>query len=484
MRVLLINPPSKFNISKDSRWPEHTKSGTLYYPFWLAYTAGVLLEAKKEVMLIDSIAKRDTFESALEKVKRFSPNLLVATTTTGTLYADIKFLESVKKELKKCKTVLAGSHVTALPEETLKISNSIDFITRGEFEYTVFELSEALEGQKNFESIKGLSYRKGGKIINNPGREPITCLDKIPFVSKVYKKFLNPQDYRYALALHPMTQIWTSRGCPNMCNFCVYPHQFTLKDFRVRSPKNVVDEVEWISKNLPEIKEFFFEDDTFTIDQERVHRICEEIQRRRLKVTWSCNVRVSTSYETLRRMKEAGCRIVIVGYESGDQNVLNTIKKGTTLKQAEEFTRNAKKVGLKIFGCFMIGLQGDDKVSVEKTFNFAKKINPDMVFFQQAVPFPGTAFYNWVKEMGYLNAKDWDEWIDDNGQLRCLVDYPDLPAAEIKKLRDSFMLRFYLSPKHAFQLLRNNINSASEIARIMTYSKEYLLYLLKSRKSK
>lgn len=482
MRILLINPPSKFNISKDSRWPEHTKSGTLYYPFWLAYGTGVLMENKKDALLIDSIAKKDTFETAYEKIEEFSPDIMVVSTTTPTVYSDLEFIEFVKKEI-DLKVVLVGNHVTALPDETFKLSDSIDFIARGEYEYTLLDLVNALENKKPLKNIKGLSFRKNKKITHNPQRKPVENLDKLPFVSKVFKEFLDPFDYRYALAKHPMIQIWTSRGCPNMCNFCVYPQQFTLRKFRVRTPENVVDEIEWIKENIPEINEIFLEDDTFTVDLERVNEICDEIQRRKLKISWSCNARVNVPYETLKKMKDAGCRIVIVGYESGVQKVLNTIKKGATIRQAEEFTRNAKKAGLKIFGCFMIGLQGDDQESVWKTFEFAKKINPDMVFFQQAVPFPGTSFYDWAKKQGYLTAKDWDEWVDENGQLKCIVDSPELPADEIRKLREKFMLKFYFSPKHVFQLIKNNIFSPLELVRIANYAREYFIYLLKSKKS-
>ncbi len=478
MKVLVLNPPFKFRISRDSRWPEFTKTGTLYYPFWLSYCAGVLLENNHEVLLIDAIAKDWGVEKTIREIKGFNPELLVMETVTPTIYNDIKFVEELKKKMPRMKTVLVGTHVSALPEETLKLSKSIDFIVRREYDYTILELANTLEKNKDVKNIEGISYRKGNEIIHNKDREFIQNLDELPFISKVYKKFLNIRDYRYALAQHPMIQIWSSRGCPNRCTFCQIPQTFMSRTFRARSPENFVEELEWIKKNLPEVKEVFIEDDTFTTDKERVEKICYLIIKKKLKITWSANVRADLSYDLMKKMKEAGCRMLIVGYESGNQKILNNIKKGITLEMAEEFTKNAKKTGLKIFGCFMIGLPGDTKKTVNETFEYAKKLNPDMAFFQQAVPFPGTELYNWVKENDYLTVKDWSDWLDDNGQLDCIISYPWLTNKEIRGLRDKFTIQFYLSPKHLWEEFKRNL-SLSEQVRLMKARFDYLKYLIK-----
>ncbi len=258
---------------------------------------------------------------------------------------------------------------------------------------------------------------------------------------------------------------------------CDYPQVFTMHGYRTRSAKNVVDEMEWIHKNLPDVKEIFFEDDTFTIDIQRAHAICDEIIRRGLNtLIWSCNVRACVPDETLKKMKEAGCRILIVGYESGNQKVLNQMKKGIILKQAEQFTANAKKYGLKIFGCFMIGLPGDTRGSIEDTFDFARRMNPDMVFFQQAVPFPGTEFYNWLKFNGYLRTEDHSKWLDENGRLDVLYDYPDLSGDELAAIRDKLMVRYYMNPKHIFYTFMKNVHP-HEFIRVVRYARDYLIYL-------
>lgn len=480
MKVMLLNPPNKYKVSKNSRWPEFTKSGTLYYPFWLAYATVVLREdGRHEPFLLDAIAKGLNFSETLGKMQAFNPELLVVDTSTPTIFRDLEFISEAKKNFPQMKVVLTGRHPTAMPDQTFATSDDVDFIARQEYEFTVLDLANNLSNGRELKIVSGLSWRDGQKIIHNEPRQLPTSeeLDAMPFVSKAYKEFLNVWDYRYALARYPMIQIWTSRGCPARCVYCDYPQVFTMHGYRTRSPKNVVDEIEWIQKNLPDVKEVFFEDDTFTIDTERARAICKEIINRNLKVIWSCNVRANVDYETLRLMKESGCRILIVGYESGNQRVLNQMKKGIILKQAEEFTYNAKRCGLKIFGCFMIGLPGDNKESVHDTFNLAKRLMPDMVFFQPATPFPGTEFYNWAKQNGYLVTEDYGKWFDENGRLEVLINYPDLTKENISGLREKLMLNYYLNPKHILYTFMMNMHP-HEMIRVVAYARDYILYLL------
>ncbi|MEM5843891.1 MAG: radical SAM protein [Candidatus Aenigmatarchaeota archaeon] len=480
MKVLFLNPPFKFKISRESRWPEQTKSGTLYYPFWLSYATGVCMQAH-DVMLIDAIAKELSFPETIKKIKSFNPDLIVAETSTPTFKSDLKFLEKVKAEI-EVKIALVGTHASVFPEEALK-SKGIDFVARKEFDYTILDLANTLEKNEDLKKVLGLSFKKGKKIIHNPDRPFITDLDSLPFVSQVYKKFLDVRDYRYALALHPMIQILSSRGCPNLCCFCDWPQTFMSRLYRTRSPENFVDELEFIANEMPEIKEIFIEDDTFSILKDRVVKICDLIKERKLDITWSANVRADIPFYVLKKMKDAGCRILIVGYESGSNEILKNIKKGITVEQAERFTEAAKNAGLKIFGCFMIGLPGETKETIEQTFQFAKKLNPDMAFFQQAVPFPGTEFYNWCKQNGYLVTEDFDKWLDSNGQLDFLVSYPELSREELRKIRDNLMLKFYFSPKHIWQTITHNL-SFDEMRRVFNAAKDYISFLIKSRVKK
>jgi len=480
MRILFLNPPFEFRVSKESRWPEYTKSGTLYYPYWLAYATGVMMEeSRHDVLLLDAIAKGFGYEETLKILEDFEPELVVIETTTPTFIKDLRFVKLLKERI-DCKICLVGPHVSALPEESLRDSKETDFVARKEYEYTILDLANTIENNGDLKNVLGISYRTEEKITHNPDRPLIQELDKLPFVSKVYKKFLDIRDYRYALARYPMIQVWSSRGCPNRCTFCVYPQTFSGRLFRARSPENFVAELEWIKENLPQVKEVFIEDDTFSVDKERVLKICKLIREKNLNIIWSTNARADILYEVLKEMRKAGCRMLIIGYESGNQQILNNIKKGVWLSNVIRFTLDAKRAGIKIFGCFMIGLPGDTKETIKQTFDFASKLNPDMAFFQQAVPFPGTEFYDWVKSNGYLSAKSWDEWLDENGRLNFIVDYPNLTSKQIRKMRESITVRFYLSPKWMAQAVLHNLHP-NEMIRLATAAKDYLRFLLFER---
>ncbi|MBU3897260.1 MAG: B12-binding domain-containing radical SAM protein [Nanoarchaeota archaeon] len=479
MRIAFVNPPFKFTISRASRWVEKTKSGTIYYPIFLCYAAGVAEKNGHEIFLIDAIARNLDFDMTIALIDNFKPDILVCESSTPSIKSDVSFIERYKNDNPRVKTVLVGTHPSALPDETMKMSKAIDFIAKHEYDYTIVDLAKVLDGLKRPSQVDGLVWREGDKITSNKNREMIKNLDDIPMVSEIYKRFLRIEDYRYSLAMHPMIQVLSSRGCPNMCTFCLYPQVLMGRAFRPRSAEDFVKELAWIYKNL-KVKEIFIEDDTFTVDKARVMRICDLITQYDMKLNWSCNARADIPYDVLVKMKEAGCRMVIVGYESGNQGILNTIKKGITIQMAEDFTADAKRAGLKIFGCFMIGLPGETKETIEETFTFAKRLRPDMVFFQQAVPFPGTEFYNWCKMNKYITAKDWDEWLDKNGQLDCIVSYPDLTKEEICKLKDRLMIRYYTSPKHIAHTIKHNM-SASEMKRLGKAGTDYLKYLIKRR---
>lgn len=474
MKVLFLNLPYKFNISRASRWPEKTKSGTLYYPYWLAYCAGVCEKSGIGVNLVDCIAKGYSVEQTIGEVLNDRPDYLMAEVTTPTCHDDYECIRQIKAADPNVRIIIGGTHATVLPEQVLTECAAIDFVVRQEYDFTVPEIVSG----KDPAEIKGISYRKDGKIVHNPDREYLENLDELPFVSKVYQEFLDVNDYFYAFAQKPMIQIFSSRGCPHRCNFCSYPETLSGRLFRRRSVKNFVDEVEYICKEMPEIREIFIEDDTFTVDKKRVVEICDEIIRRGLNPVWSCNTRADLPYDVMKRMKEAGCRLLVVGYESGSQEVLNQTKKGITLAQSREFAKNTKKLRLKVFGCFMIGLTGDNLDTIEQTFRFAKELYPDMCFFQQAVPFPGTGFYQWAKNNGYLVTEDYSKWLNEDGYLNCLVSYPYATPQEIRKLRDHLMSRYYFSFTYIFKTFLSNL-SWQEFKRVMKAGFTYIFFRIK-----
>ncbi len=477
MKVLFLNLPYRFQISRASRWPEKTKSGTMYYPYWLCYAAGVCMDQGYEVNLVDCIAKKMTTEQTVQTVKDNAPDFLMGEITTSTCTHDYEVLKAIKAANPNVRILIGGTHATVLSERVLQECPAIDVVVRQEYDFT---LDEVMRNWDDLSKVQGITYRdRKGAIIRQPDRPWLEDLDRLPMVSKIYEKFLDVNDYCYAFAQKPMIQIFSARGCPFRCNFCSYPESMSGRRFRRRSVKNFVDELEYIHKHMPNIREIFIEDDTFTVDKKRVAEVCEDILRRGLKLVWSCNTRADTlDYETMKKMKEAGCRLLVVGYESGSQKVLDETRKGISLEQSLEFARNTKKLKLMVFGCFMIGLKGDDLSTIEETFRFAKKVYPDMCFFQQAVPFPGTAFYQWVKENGYLRTEDYSKWLNQDGYLNCLVDYPYADHKQIEKLRDKLMSRYYFSFTYIFKTFLANLNWF-EFKRVMKAGFAYIGFRIK-----
>jgi radical SAM superfamily enzyme YgiQ (UPF0313 family) len=473
MKILFLNLPYKYKISRSSRWPEKTKSGTLYYPYWLAYAAGAAKKDGNEIFLIDAIARGWSDDQTIQEILLNCPDILVAEVTTPTVFEDLKFLSSCKAKGFKGKIVIAGNHATVFPKEILQDFQEIDCIAVGEYDYTIPDLAKNLDFP---EKVPGIVWRKNGKIVTNKTRPFIEDLDSLPFVSKIYKEYLRFSDYGYSLARHPMIQILSSRGCPYKCSFCLSPQTAEGRKYRKRSVSNFVEELEYIANELPQINEVFIEDDTFTVDTNRVREICELIISKGLKLCWSANVRADLPLEIMKKMKKAGCRLMVVGFESGNQKILDLAEKGITVKQSLLFASNSKKAGIKFFGCFMVGLPGETIETIDETFNLAKKLDADMVFFQQAVPFPGTKFYQWALANNRLATNDFSQWMNEQGQLRSLVSLNGLCAEEIEKIRDRLMIKYYFSVKYLFNTLLRNRN-INELLRVMMGALSYLRYL-------
>ena len=461
MRIYLLNPPFVPNFVRCGRWQGvAARSGGLDYPKWLAYATGVLEEQSHEVRLVDAVARKWDEETTIEDVEEFRPDLIVVETNFSSLHSDMQ-LTGLLKKTTGCKTVLVGPPTSQFAESILQ-NDGIDIVARFEYDFTLKEIADAIDKDKGFRNVKGISYKGNGKIVHNPDRRFTTSedLDKIPFVSRVYKKHLNIKQYFLSQSLYPEVQIFTGRGCPFKCTFCSWPQTLMGGKYRVRSVQNVVDELQYIKEELPEVKEVFFEDDTFTIEQGRIRAICKEILDRKLKITWSCNARANLNYETLKDMKKAGCRLLIVGYESGSDEILRDIKKGITTKQMIEFTKDAKKAGLMIHGDFIIGLPGETKRTAEQTTRFIKELKPNILQVAVATPIPGTEFYRWVKENGFLLVNDMKESIDAQGYQKCIVSYPEFTKEDIEDYVDSALREYYLSfaylPTAVKNILRRN----------------------------
>ena len=334
MRTLFLNPPSfeGFDGGASSRWPASREIESYWYPVWLTYPAGMIPGSR----VLDAPPHKISIEQTVEIGKEYE--LLVLFTSTPGFSVDIKMAEMMKDANPNMKVAFVGPPVTVEPEKAFNESKAVDFIVRKEFDHQIANYAKGTP----LAELPGVSYRdSGGTIRHNPDGPVIENLDELPWASKIYKRDLDFKRYNVPFLLHPFISFYTSRGCPAQCTFCLWPQTHSGHRWRLRSVDDIVNECRWALENFPGLKEIFFDDDTFNYKKERTIALCKELKK--LNFTWSCTSRVTTDYDTLKAMREAGCRLMIVGYESGDPQILKNIKKGATIDMAERYTRDSHK---------------------------------------------------------------------------------------------------------------------------------------------
>lgn len=460
MKTLLLNPPSfeKFDGGAGSRYQATREITSFWYPVWLAYPAGLI----KESRLLDAPSHGVSAEETIHIARDY--DFVVLFTCTAGFRSDIRLAEKMKDARPEIKIGFVGPHVTVQPEESLKASSAIDFVARKEFDFSVAEFAWG----RKIEEIDGISFRKNGRIIHNPDRPAIEDLDALPFVVEIYKRDLDITRYNIPYLHHPYISFYTSRGCPALCTFCLWPQTMSGHRWRTRSSDNVIAEVKRALKLFPEAREIFFDDDTFTWTKSRVLELCEKLKP--LKFTWSCNSRVNTDYETLKAMREAGCRLLIVGFESGDPTILKNIKKGATVEQAFRFMKDCKRLGVTVHGDFQIGHPGETRETIERTIQFAMKLDPETMQVSMSHPYPGTAFYDYLEKHGYLTAA---EMTDEQGHQLPNIQYPGLSRREIVEAVENFYSRYYFRPRIIFRIVRRVIFNGRERRRLYQEAKEF-----------
>jgi anaerobic magnesium-protoporphyrin IX monomethyl ester cyclase len=480
MNIYVLNPPFHKKFSRSQRSPAVIKSGVMYYPIWLAYATGVLEKAGFNVRLVDAPARGFDLTDVLQQIDEFKPRLVVLDTSTPSIENDLQVAESIHAKIPNAYIALVGPHVTALPDEVLSSSSAVAMVARGEYDYTLRYLAECLEDNCDLSSVEGISYRANdGSIVHNPQRPFIKDLDEIPFVSEVYKKHLIIEDYFYSITRYPEVAIITGRGCPYECSYCLWPQTLTGHGYRKRSTVNVADEFEYISRELPQVKEIFIEDDTLTVDQRRSIAFAEELIRRGNKIPFTANSRADISYDTLNCLKNAGLRLVCVGFESGDQQVLDNINKKITIEQFYQFRAAARRANVLVHGCFMAGNPGETKETLVKTLNLAKSLNPDTAQFFPIMIYPGTEAFDWANQNGYILTENYHQWLTDEGLHRSIIDRPGLSAEEIVAWCDTSRRSFYLRPRFIFAKISEIIQHPKEIMRIYKASKTFFRYLFR-----
>ena len=486
MRIYLLNPPYFPHFGRGMRWQDTGRGGTLYYPIWLAYAAAILEQAN-DVRLVDAPAWKWELSAVIADIQKYSPELTVIDSSFPSLKNDISVAGAIKKAIPYTKIVLVGPPTSQYADRILQ-SPGVDIVARLEYDLTLKDLAENLSNNRDYQKLSGISFKSATGIIHSPDR-PFTTdadLDAIPFVSKVYKKHLHIKNYFLGNSLYPEVQIFAGRGCPFQCTFCAWPQTLMGHKYRVRSINNILDEMEWIQSELPQVKEVFLEDDTFPIDEKRVNDFCEGYKKRKLKITWSCNARVGLQCDTMKMMSSSNCRLLIVGFESGNDQILKNIKKGISVASALAFAGEVKKSGLLLLADFIIGLPGETVDTIAQTRDFIKKVKPDLLQVSVASPFPGTEFYAWAKANKYLTTEDPTEYLDSRGHQKAVISYPQLDSDMITNYVDLILKEHYLSPSFIPILLRQIIrkNGLDEITRLFILIKEFTRYLMTSNKSR
>jgi hopanoid biosynthesis associated radical SAM protein HpnJ len=393
-------------------------------------------------------------------------DFLVLFTSTPGWKGDHKLAEAMKAANPRLKICFVGPPVSTEPERALKECEAIDFVVRREFDFATVEYAQG----KPLEEILGISYRKDGVVAHNPDRPPMDDLDVLPDVTDVYRRDLDVKRYNVPFLLWPFVSLYTTRGCPAQCTFCLWPQTLSGHPWRQRSTDRVAAEMAKAKQYWPGVKEFFFDDDTFNIQKARTIELCKKLQP--LGLTWSCTSRVTTDAETLRAMKEAGCRLLIVGFESADPQILKNIKKGATVERARAFMKDCKKLGLVVHGDFILGLPGETKETIEKTIEFAKELDCETIQVSLAHAYPGTELFDFAKKNGFI-VND-TQMVDDAGHQLAQIEYPGLPRDYVLESVHRFYDEYYFRPKAIFRIVRKAAFDSTERRRLYREAKSFL----------
>lgn len=437
MKILLINPQYTTGYIHSARWDSLTISGSHWYPIFLAYCTGLLEKYDHKCKLVDAEAENLKDEEILEICKEFHPDFSVLYVSERGLEKNSELAGKIK-EISGGKIIFVGPWCSIARDEMMKI-DFIDHIIDGEFEFAVKDIVEGREKRR----------------IVMPKRLTKEQIDELPWVTKVYQKHLNIEKYKVSSLWYPFVDLFTGRKCYwGKCVFCLWP--FTIfKDgsYVLRDIDDVLDEIEWASKNLG-VKEIFIQDDT--LSGPRAKEIAEGILERGIKTAWSSYARgdLSMTPEILKTMKKSGCHCLHVGYESGNDEILKNINKGVTVKSLETFTKWATQAGIDIHADFMIGLPGETDKTARKTIDWAKKLNVVTYQFAPPKPYGCTPLYKWLESKSL---------IDEEGN-------PSLPNMSYEKMvkwckigmrecyfNPSFIERVIFKPGEIIRLFRSAI---------------------------
>jgi len=482
-RALVTNPPwpgEGYGARASVRWPHKRKDKKLEYPIFLSYAVALSRAAGIDTGFLDGVVDELGIEDYAARVHEIAPDLVAMECSTPSIDHDLKSVRRIKELRPRTFVALMGSHATYFHKQLLEENPEIDAIIRGEFEVTIRELALALKNGKPLKDVAGLTYRDGQAIKTTPDRPFDLDLDAWPYPARDIVPIEKYQTAQYQGKKG--TFMLSSRGCPYRCTFCLWPGTMVGRDFRSRKADAVVDEMEHLVRHYG-VDDIYFDDDTMTIDRERLLEICRLIQERELKVHWIAMGRVDTvDEELLREMRNAGCDNVYLGVESGSAEILKRLKKGIQLSQVEKAFQIARKVGIKTQAFFMLGGPGETKETLKETIDFAVKIDPDNAQFAAAVPYPGTEMYEEANRKGYLKAQTWEDYAARD----IVLETETLSRLDLEKARLEAYRRFYMRPKFILRTLRRltNVREFRRVFRGTVSIASRLLYFSQNVKRK
>jgi hopanoid biosynthesis associated radical SAM protein HpnJ len=464
-RTLFLNPPSwqGFDGGAGSRYQAKREIRSFWYPTWLAQPAALVPGSR----LVDAPPHDLTTDDVLRIARDYE--VVVIHTSAPTLRGDAALAEALKSQNRDLSVGFVGAQAAVLPEVTIGASEAIDWVGRKEFDYTCRDVAAG----KPLAEVDGLSYRREGKVIHNGERALIQSFDDLPSVMDVYKRDLEIERYYIGYLRHPYVSHYTGRGCPAQCTFCLWPQTVGGHKYRARTPEAVLREMTHAQQLFPQVKEFFFDDDTFTAYQPRAREIAKLIGK--LGITWSCNARANVNFETLQTMRDNGLRLLLVGYESGDQGILDNIKKGIRIEEAREFTRNCRKLGITIHGTFILGLPGETPETIRRTVEFAKELDVFSIQVSLAAPYPGTELYRQAQENGWFSKAA--TLVSDNGTQIAALEYDGLSREEIFHWVEKFYKAYYFRPRPIARIVKTMLTDWQEMKRRLREGREFFRFL-------
>jgi len=474
MRTLFLQAPSfdGFDGGAGSRYQAKREIRSYWYPTWLAQLAAMVPESK----LIDAAPHGVGHDMVLNEAKQY--DLAVLHSSTPTFRSDVATAARLKEAKPGIKVGLVGANIAVDPRAALEKAEAVDFVTGKDYDFTIRDVAEG----RDWNAIAGLIYRdKDGVVRANEPRPLLEDMDSLPFVTPVYKRDLTIENYFIGYLKHPYISFYTGRGCKSRCTFCLWPQTIGGHKYRTRSVESVAEEIAWAKAAMPQVKEFFFDDDTFTDNLPRAEAIARELGR--LGVTWSCNAKANVPRETLKVMRDNGLRLLLVGYESGNQQILHNIKKGMLVDVARRFTKDCHELGITIHGTFILGLPGETRETIQETIRFAKDINPHTLQVSLAAPYPGTFLYKQAVENGWLDT-DNAELIDDNGVQVAPLHYPHLSHSEIFHSVEEFYSKFYLRAPKIASIVKEMALSPEMMRRRLREAVEFFGFLREHRQAR